>query len=139
MTAPSAEDLERGHTVLAPAPFADDEERTRAWVVVNNERHPSDKEQYIVTALTTRTWYEERIQPRETDYRHRRASRESSIVPHAVASLRPEFVTDYVCRIRDEPLDRAVDTLVDSLRGSPRGCSPTETGTLVERARQARV
>jgi hypothetical protein len=65
--------------------------------------------------LTTRTWYDERIPLGEDDYRHRRAPRESSIVPHAVASLQPALMTDYVCRICDEPLDRAVETLVEYL------------------------
>jgi len=61
--------------------------------------------------LTTRTWFDERIPLGEDDYRHRRVPRDSSIVPHAVASLTPALMTDYVCRVRDEPLDRAVETL----------------------------
>jgi hypothetical protein len=32
-----------------------------------------------------------------------------------VASLKPVLMTDYVYRIRDGPLDRAVETLVDYL------------------------
>jgi hypothetical protein len=112
---PPFDDLERGHTVLASDPFAPDDDRTRPWVVVNTERHPFDNQQYVVMGLTTRTWYDERIPLGEEDYRHRRAPRESSIVPHAVASLQPALMTDYVCRIRDEPLDRAVETLVEYL------------------------
>lgn len=47
--------LERGHVVLAPDPFKDRDEANRPWVVVNNEAHPFDGEQYIVMALTTQT------------------------------------------------------------------------------------
>lgn len=65
--------------------------------------------------LTTQTWYDERIPLSDDDYRHRTAPRGSSIVPHAVASLTPALMTDYVCRIRDGPLNRAVETLVDYL------------------------
>lgn len=109
--APPFDDLERGHVVLAPDPFKPADDATRPWVVVNNEHHPFDKQQYVAMGLTTRTWYDEQISLDEDDYRHRIAPRESSIVPHAIASLTPALMTDYVCRIRDEPLDRAVDTL----------------------------
>lgn len=114
-TTPSFDDLERGHVVLAPDPFKSDDDATRPWVVVNNEDHPLDKQQYVVLGLTTQTWYEERIPLEEGDYRHRRAPRESSIVPHAVASLEPSLMTDYICRVRDEPLDQAVKTLTGYL------------------------
>lgn len=66
--------------------------------------------------LTTKTWYEARLPLETDDYRHRRAPRESSIVPHSVTSLQPSLMTDYVCRIREEPLDRAVDVLLEYLR-----------------------
>lgn len=116
MTAvPAFDALERGHVVLAPDPFADAVGSTRPWVVVNNETHPFDTQQYIVLGLTTRTWYEERVPLDADDYRHRRAPRRSSIVPHAVASLGPSLMTDYVCRLRDEPLDRAVELLLGYL------------------------
>ena len=108
---PDFDDLERGHVVLAPDPFKEDDDTTRPWVVVNTERHPFDKRQYVVMALTTRTWYDERVPIEAGDYRHRRAPRDSSIVPHAVASLGPSLMSSYVCRIRDEPLDRAVESL----------------------------
>ena len=55
------DDLERGHVVLAPDPFKPEDDATRPWVVVNNETHPFDKEQYVTMGLTTQTWYDERI------------------------------------------------------------------------------
>jgi len=113
---PQFDELERGHTVLASDPFKPDGDATRPWVVVNNEQHPFDREQYVVMALTTRTWYDERIPLTDADYRDRQAPQDSSIVPHAVTSLAPSLMTDYVCRIRDEPLDAAVDTLFGYLR-----------------------
>jgi len=112
---PPFDDLERGHVILAPDPFKPDDDATRPWVVVNNERHPFDSQQYLVMGLTTQTWYDDRIPLQQSDYRHRRAPQESSIVPHAVASLTPALMTDYVCRVRDEPLDRAVETLGEYL------------------------
>ncbi len=113
---PAFDALKRGHVVLAPDPFTERDDATRPWVVVNNASHPFDRQQYVVMGLTTQTWYDERIPLKEVDYRHRQSPRDSSIVPHAIASLKPAFVTDYVCRIRDDPLDRAVDHLVGYLR-----------------------
>jgi hypothetical protein len=112
---PAFDDLERGHVVLAPDPFKAADDTTRPWVVVNNESHPFDNQQYVVMGLTTQTWYDERIPLDEPDYEHRTAPRECSIVPHAVASIEPVLISDYVCRIRDAPLDRAVETLVGYL------------------------
>lgn len=112
---PPFDDLERGHVVLAPDPFKSDVGTTRPWVVVNNESHPFDKHQYVAMGLTTQTWYEDRIPLDADDYRHRKAPRESSIVPHAVTSIEPGLMTDYVCRIRDAPLDQAVEELVGYL------------------------
>lgn len=109
--APQFDALRRGHTVLASDPFNNGDDRTRPWVVVNNERHPFDGEQYVVMALTTRTWYDERIPVGPDDFTHRQAPEDCSIVPPAVASLAPDLVTDYICRIRDDPLDRAVEML----------------------------
>lgn len=117
MTRPSLpfDDLKRGHVVLAPDPFKPEDDATRPWVVVNNEHHPFDKQQYIAMGLTTKTWYDERIPLQADDYRDRKAPSDSSVVPHAVTSLRAALMTDYVCRIRDEPLDRAVETLTEYL------------------------
>lgn len=112
---PAFDELERGHVVLAPDPFKPDGDATRPWVVANNERHPFDQRQYVVM-MATRTWYDERIPLDEDDFSHRRAPRDSSIVPHAVTSLKPALVTDYVCRVRSDPLDRAVQLLVDYLQ-----------------------
>ncbi len=67
---PTFDDLKRGHVVLAPDPFKSDTDATRPWVVTNNESHPFDNQQYVVLALTTQTWYDERVPLDEDDYRH---------------------------------------------------------------------
>lgn len=109
---PSFDDLERGHVILAPDPFKPDDDATRPWVIVNNEGHPFDKQQYVSMGLTTQTWYDERIPLDEEDYLHREAPEDSSIVPHSVTSIKPMLMTDYICRVRDDPLNEAVENLV---------------------------
>ncbi|MCX2818824.1 type II toxin-antitoxin system PemK/MazF family toxin [Haladaptatus sp. F3-133] len=82
----------------------------------NNEEHPFDGEQYVVMALTTRTWYDERVPLDEGDFVDGSAPRDSSIVPHAVASLQPRLMTEYICRVDGEAVDDAVDVLFEYLR-----------------------
>lgn len=113
--APAFDNLERGHVILAPDPFAGDRDTTRPWVIVNNEHHPFDKQQYVVMGLTTRTWYDEGVPLTAADYVDGAAPRDSAIVPHAVASIGPALMTDYVCRVRDDPIDRAVNALIEYL------------------------
>jgi hypothetical protein len=76
---PGFGDPKRGHVVLAADPSAPTDDRTRPWVVANNERHPFDTQQYVVLGLTTGTWYDERIPLGSDDYRHRQAPRDSAI------------------------------------------------------------
>jgi mRNA-degrading endonuclease toxin of MazEF toxin-antitoxin module len=108
---PGPGSLQRGDVVLASDPFTEDDDAARPWAVVNNERHPFDGEQYVAMALTTRTWYDERIPLGDGDFLEGRTSEESSIVPHALASLGPTRITDYVCRLSARPIDDAVHQL----------------------------
>lgn len=111
---PEFDALRRGDIVLAADAFKEDSERP--WLVVNNRSHPFDGEQYVVMGLTTRTWYDERVPLDESDFVRGSAPRESSVVPHAVTSLQPYLMTDYVCRIRKECVDKAVNELFEYLR-----------------------
>jgi hypothetical protein len=63
--------------------------------------------------LTARTWYDQRVPLTEADYVHRRAPAGSSIVPHAPMSIGPSAITDYVCRVSDDAIDRAVELLFE--------------------------
>jgi len=108
---PDPDSRRRGDVVLAPDPFVDDADATRPWSVGNNEDHPFDGEQYVAMALTTRTWYDDRVPVGEADFWTGRTPVGSSLVPHALASLQPEAVTDYVCRLARDPVDEAVACL----------------------------
>lgn len=107
----NTESLRRGDVVLAPDPFTDDGDAMRPWAVVNNESHPFDGKQYVAMALTTKTWYEDRVSLADEDYREGQAPVDSSLVPHALTSLRPTFVTEHVCRLARKPVDEAVACL----------------------------
>jgi len=111
---PEFDALRRGDVVLAADAFKEDSERP--WLVVNNRSHPFDGEQYVVMGLTTRTWCDERVPLNESDFVRGSAPRESSVVPHAVTSLQPYLMTDYVCRVAGTRVDEAVKELLKYLR-----------------------
>lgn len=45
---------ERGDVVRSVDPFKFGESRQRPWLIVNNDAHPFDDEQYVVVAVSTR-------------------------------------------------------------------------------------
>ncbi len=100
-----------GAVVLASDPFSRRSGSTRPWTVVSNRLHPFHGQQYITMALTTRTWYDDRIPPDEADVETGKPPEPSSMVPHALASLNHGLVTDHIARLRDDPLDAAVEHL----------------------------
>lgn len=103
--------LQRGDVVLAPDPFDGDPDSARPWAVVNNHQHPFDGDQYVTMALTTRTWYDDRVPLGESDFERGQTPDSSALVPHAIASVQPRVLTEYVCRLRSAPVDEAVDRL----------------------------
>lgn len=107
--------LNRGDVVLATDPFKDDENAKRPWLIANDDDHPFHGEQYVAMALTTRTWYDDRLPLTREDYVEGEPPEDSSIVPHSVTSLQHELVTDHVCRVRSGKVDGAVDELVKYL------------------------
>ena len=102
-----------GDVIFGDDAFKQDGERP--WLVVNNESHPFDGEQYVVMGLTTRTWYDDRVPLGEDDFVEGTAPRDSSVVPHAVTSLQPHLITEYVCRVSQEAVDNSVEVLVEYL------------------------
>lgn len=111
---PSFDELKRGHVVVAVDSFTD-RDRRRPYVVVNDESHPFDGEQYVGLALTTRTWHDARVPLDHEDFVVGQPPRPSSIVPHGVVSLDPNGIHGFVGRVRRRPLDRAAEALVDIL------------------------
>lgn len=64
----------------------------RPFLIVSDEETPFHGEQYIALALTTRTWYNDRIPLEESDWIVGGAPRSSSIMPWSVSSISSDDV-----------------------------------------------
>lgn len=102
---------ERGDVVLATDPFKSDP-RGRPFLVVNHPSTPFHGEQYITCALTTRTWYDERVPLSDEDWREGGAPASSSVAPWSVNAIRSEWIDRYQGRLRSSVVDDVVAHLV---------------------------
>ena len=78
--------IERGDVVYGADPFKSGN-TARPWLVISNKTHPFDGEQYIVLALTTRTWHDGLIELRDTSWIEGGTPRSSSIIPWSIETL----------------------------------------------------
>jgi mRNA-degrading endonuclease toxin of MazEF toxin-antitoxin module len=108
MTAP------RGAIVYAAAPFKRGG-AGRPWVIVNTPEMPFHGEQYVALALTTRTWYEERLSIADDDLLEGGLPEDSSILPWAVGSIDPDDIDRELGRLDERVVDDAVRALASYL------------------------
>lgn len=76
---------------------------------------PFHGEQYVVLALSTRTWYEERLPIADDDLLEGGLPEDSSILPWAVSSIDPNDVDRELGRLDERIVDDAVHTLASYL------------------------
>lgn len=104
----------RGTIVYAEDPFKRGE-AGRPWVIVNTPEMPFHGEQYVVLALSTRTWYEERLPITDDDLLEGGLPEDSSVLPWAVSSIDPDDVDRELGRLDERIVDDAVHTLASYL------------------------
>lgn len=103
---------DRGDVVVAADPFKDDDAAGRPFLVINHPETPFHGEQYIVVSLTTRTWYDERIQLTAEDWVDGGAPEASSVMPWSVTSVRSEWIEYRQGTLREDIVAQAVTQLV---------------------------
>ncbi len=110
----------RGTIVYGDDPFKG-EDASRPWVVINTSEMPFYGDQYVVLTLTTKTWYDERLQITEADLVDGALPEQSSILPWAVASLDPDHIDRKLGQLDESTVNEAVVELVSYLGiNSPR-------------------
>lgn len=102
----------RGDVVVATDPFHD-EESGRPFVIISHPATPFHGEQYIVLALTTRTWHDERVPIADDEWVDGGAPESSSIMPWSANTLKSDWVAFHQGTIAKGLVDRAVAELVD--------------------------
>lgn len=78
---------ERGDVVRSSDPFKLGDDRQRPWLVVNNDAHPFDDEQFIAVAISTRQ-YDDSLPLTADVWTDGGVPRESYVSPWAVHSPR---------------------------------------------------
>lgn len=104
--------LRRGDVAFGADPFKAGETR-RPWLVVSNDRHPFQGEQYVALTLTTRTWHDGFIPLDDADWVDGGTPEESSIVPWGLHSPGTDDLDFWQGRLRQDVVDDAVATLFE--------------------------
>jgi mRNA-degrading endonuclease toxin of MazEF toxin-antitoxin module len=105
----------RGDVVRSTDPFKLGTARQRPWLIVNNDAHPFDDEQFLAVAVTTKE-YEQSLALSGDVWTVGGVPRESFVSPWAVHSPRVEDVVAWQGRVTDGFVTRVIDELESYLR-----------------------
>ena len=101
---------ERGDVVRSSDPFKLGQDRQRPWLIVNNDSHPFDDEQYVAVAISTNE-YADSVPLQSDVWKTGGVPRDSFVSPWAVHSPRVEDFVAWQGRVTAEFVDNIVDTL----------------------------
>ena len=104
--------FDRGDVLYGDDPFKG-EEYARPWLVVSDETHPYHGEQYIILALTTRTWHDDLVEIPEAAWLKGGTPERSRVVPWSVETLEHDDIQHWQGSLESEVGDTAVAELVD--------------------------
>jgi mRNA-degrading endonuclease toxin of MazEF toxin-antitoxin module len=101
---------ERGDVIRSSDPFKLGEDKQRPWLVVNNDTHPFDGEQYIAVAISTKE-YDNSLALSEAVWKVGGVPQKSFVSPWAVHSPRSEDFVAWQGRVTDAFVGQVVDQL----------------------------
>lgn len=104
--------FERGDVVYGADPFKGDG-YSRPWLVISNGAHPFQGDQYIVLALTTRTWHDGFVSLADDDWIEGGTPRSSSVIPWSVETLDQGDVDHWQGTLGVEVVNTAVSKLTE--------------------------
>ena len=106
----------RKDVVVATDPFKDHADSGRPFLIINGSETPFRGEQYITLALTTRTWYSERIKLQKDDWIKGGAPESSSIMPWSLNSIKTNWIDYRQGRLKPEKVEEAVETVIQYIK-----------------------
>lgn len=104
--------FERCDVVYGADPFKG-EDYARPWLVISNETHPFHGEQYVVLALTTRTWHDGLVEIQADEWTEGGTPKSSRVIPWSVETLDHGDVDHRQGTLDSEVVNRAVDELTN--------------------------
>jgi mRNA-degrading endonuclease toxin of MazEF toxin-antitoxin module len=106
--------FERSDVVYGADSFKGDD-YSRPWLIVSNDTNPFQGEQYIVLALTTKTWHDGSM-PIDDAWIDSGAPKRSSILPWSVETIEQPDIEHRQGTIERSLVDEAVSRLVTFVR-----------------------
>lgn len=103
---------EPGDVVVAVDPFRDGDGAVRPFLVINQSTMPFHANQSIALALTTRSWYDNRIPVPEDAWVVGGAPKSSSIVPWSVHTVQDAWISFYQGTLHDDVVSQAIERLI---------------------------
>ncbi|OLZ39521.1 hypothetical protein A6E15_00320 [Natrinema saccharevitans] len=101
---------ERGDVVRSHDPFKLGTEKQRPWLIVSNETHPFDGEQFLAVAVSTKQ-YDRSLPLRSDVWEVGGVPCESFVSPWAVHSPRREDLIAWQGRVTESFIERVIDEL----------------------------
>lgn len=86
---------------------------SRPWVIISNESSPFQGEQYIVLALTTRSWHDGLVRIPDDAWIEGGTPKSSSIVPWSVETIDADDIEFRQGRLEAELVDETVTQLTE--------------------------
>lgn len=108
---------ERCDVVYGADPFKG-EHSSRPWLVISNDTHPFHGDQYIVLALTTKTWHQEFIPIAADDWVDGGTPKSSSVIPWSVETIEQADIDFWQGTLAESLVTEAVSTLASYVHTS---------------------
>jgi mRNA-degrading endonuclease toxin of MazEF toxin-antitoxin module len=107
-------DLQRGDVVRSVDPFKLGTDRQRPWLLLSNDRHPFDGEQYVAVAISTKSYEHSLSMPADV-WEVGGVPEQSSVSPWAVHSPRDEDIHAWQGRVAQTFVDQVKNRLTEYL------------------------
>lgn len=105
-----ASNLKRCDVGYGADPFKGDD-YSRPWLVISNEMHPFQGEQYVDLLLTTQTWHDGFVRIPNDGWIDGGTPKSSSIVPWSVETIETDDIEFRQGSLESDLVERAVDIL----------------------------
>lgn len=107
---------QRGDVVFGYDPF-NDREAPRPWLIISNDRHPFQGEQYIAATITSKSYHDGFMPLASDDWVRGGMPANSSVVPWGIASPNHDDLDHdrYQGKIRDDTVDAVAQELTTYL------------------------
>lgn len=103
--------FERGDVVYGADPFKG-EDYARPWLIISNQTHPFHGDQYIVLALTTKTWHDGLIAIDDDAWVEGSTPKPSSVIPWSVETIEQSDIEYWQGTLAEAVVNEATTILV---------------------------